>query len=352
LAAEQSDLIVLNSSYSPFASKTDYNEAATGQATNETHFQSLSHDEEVSLAMRYSLKADDNDTYRLIHHYALSTSTSISDSPSAVLMNRDIIPALAFEHDFLLSGLLAVTSLHLAILNPCTIHNDAALKHHSQALTLIRPHLSHVTADNVYALFSYSCMIACYSFGIRKAAISSHDPLGDMLAVFTLLRGITVIVEMGEEWLENSPFADSTKLPEPNPNTRLAPKVEGALFSLSQSIPDSNTDLTSREVYEAALSLLRHTFLLSAEQPHSTRTALLFPILVPQQFVDNLRDKDPLSLVILAHYAVVLHWLRHSIWLRGWGNEVIAAVRHVVGSEWDVVLKFAVEQVGSQELLA
>jgi hypothetical protein len=349
--AKQSNLIVLNSSYSDLVTTPEVDEVTKNQAAIETQFQSLSHDEEISLAKTYSLKGDENDTLRLIHHYALSTSTSISDSQAAVLMNRDVIPALAFEHDFLLAGLLAVTSLHLAILNPCALHNDAALKHHSQALTLIRPHLLHITPDNVYALFSFSCMIVCYSFGIHKAEISSHDPLEEMLAVFTLLRGIAVIAEMGEKWLEQSPFASSATLPEPNSNTILEPTVEAALLSLSQRVLDSDVDPTSRDAYEAAIGLLRHSFLLSAEQPRSTRTALPFPIMVPQPFVEKLREREPLALVILAHYAVILHWLRHSIWLRNWGKEVVEAVRHVVGPEWHGCLEFNVEQVGSEAFL-
>jgi hypothetical protein len=316
------------------------------------HEDAPSHAEEVSLAERYALKGESNDNFRLMHHYAISTCYSITDltSVSRSLPLRDIVPALGFEHDFLLSGLLAVSSLHLAILNPSAIHTASAIKHHTEALAQVVPHLANISSDNVTALFSFSCLIALYSFGFHQTQAPSADPLGDIFEVFTLIRGIRIIVRDEVQWLQQTPFAESM-LPNPlDPNASLAPKIEAAISTLSQYNSKQITDLASRDVYAAAIDLLRQTFLLAAEKPSAKMTALPFPILVPDEFMEKLRGRDPMALVILANYAVALYWLRGYIWLRGWGKEVVDAVKHTVGTEMRFYLEWATEEVERRDV--
>jgi hypothetical protein len=343
----ESSLIVVNSPYSQSSSNPeDFGTAKDVTSNPSSHF--LSKDTELTLAMRYSLKGDDNDTHRLMHHFAISTSCSISSSQSGVLLMREMVPALAFEHDFLFSGILAVTALHLAIILPSAVHSAAASKHHSQALTLIRPHLVHVTPDNVSALFSFSILIASYSFGIHETPCL--NPIGEMVDVFTLLRGIGDIVRAGAQWLEQGPFAQQSMLPTPsNRSASLAPKLEAAFSSLSTHNLILITDPAARAAYSTAIGMLRDTFLLSAENPGAMMTVLPFPILVPPEFMERLRKRESMALVILAYYGLVMFWLRHHIWLRGWGKQIVDAVTHAVGPEWRKCLESAIEQVEGQD---
>lgn len=91
-------------------------------------------------------------------------------------------------------------------------------------------------------------------------------------------------------------------------------------------------------------------FLLAAENPGAKMTVLPFPIMVPRQFMEKLEDRDPMALVILAHYSVVLYWLRNHIWLRGWGRQLVDAIHLELGSEWHGCLKWAIEEVRSPEV--
>jgi hypothetical protein len=336
---------VVDHAYSPQPATQNVQETAR-DVTGTSSGHALPYDTEVGLAAKYSLKGDDNDTLRLMHHFAISTSSSISNSAAETRLMRDIVPALAFEHDFLLSGILAVTALHLAILQPSAIHSNTASKHHSQALELIRPHLLHVTPDNVSALFSFSIMIACYSFGLHKTPCL--DPLGEILDVFTLIRGIGDIVRAGADWLEQGPFAEQTILPTPsNPRASLAPRLEAVISSLSKHNSELVMDPAARTAYTTVIGMLRDAFLLFADKPREMVSVLPFPILVPAEFMERLKERDSLALVILAYYCVILHWLRHHIWLRAWGKEVVDAVNGTVDPEWRHCLEFAIEQVGS-----
>jgi hypothetical protein len=347
-ATAESTLIVVNSPFSRSSSDREVTEITKDGTDASSNNHMISHDAEVTLARRYCLKGDDNDRFRLMHHFAISTSFSISNSLSEAHVMRDVVPALAFEYDFLLSGILAVSSLHLAIINPSAIHSDAALKHHSQALKLIRPHLLHVTPENVSALFPFSILIACYSFGIHETPC--HDPIGEIVEVFTLLRGIGDIVKAGAKWLEQSPFAQQSILPAPsNPNASLAPEIEAVILSLTKRNSELIMDSTARTAYASAIALLRDSFLLSAEKPRAMSTVLILPILVPPGFMEKLRVREPMALTILAYYGLILLWLRDHIWVRGWGKEIVDAVKCAVGPEWHSCLGFAVEQAKHHE---
>ncbi|KAH9223624.1 hypothetical protein DL95DRAFT_517736 [Leptodontidium sp. 2 PMI_412] len=70
----------------------------------------------ANLSAAYVLQDDSQDILRLIYNYGASTSKSISDSPDCVPIWRDVVPALAFKHDFLLSGVFSVSALYLGLL--------------------------------------------------------------------------------------------------------------------------------------------------------------------------------------------------------------------------------------------
>ena len=340
-----SALVVVNSQHMHIASsvKGDHTKQHVNRLTCEDN---RPPDNEISLAKTYALKGDDNDTLRLMYHYALSTCFSISDLPSSIPPWRDTVPALAFEHDFLLSGLLGVTSLHLVLLNPSAHHTNAAIKHYSQALTLIQPHLSNVTPDNVSALFSCSCLIALYSFGIHCTSQSCLDPLADILELFSLIRGIAVIVKNRVQWLERGPFAQAMLPTLVDSNASLAPEIDAALETLSQRNLETIADPKAQEAYATTIEMLRQTLLLAAEKPDTKMTALLFPIMVPPLFMDELRYGNSMALLILAHYGVVLYWLRSHIWLRGWGSQIVEAVKGVVGGDSRGCLDWPLKVVG------
>jgi hypothetical protein len=146
------------------------------------------------------------------------------------------------------------------------------------------------------------------------------------------------------QWLMTGPFAN-IMLPTPtNPNGKLAPKIEAAISALSRRNSDLMTD-SIQDGCACAIALLRKTFLLAAEKPSLKNNLLVFPIMVPDKFVEKLRDRDPLALVILANYAVFLHWWRSSIWIGGWGKEIVDAVKHAVDAEWHVYIEWAIEEV-------
>lgn len=308
-------------------------------------------DTQITIAARYSLQSDPNDTLRLLHHYAISSCISISDSEGVLPMWRDVVPAMAFEkgNEYLLSILLAVTALHLALLLPNEEHTKAAVHHYTLALEQVQSHLTEIGEANISPLFSFACLIPLYSFGIHTTSLPTTPILPQTIELFTLIQGITAIVITGHQWLNNGPLSFYT-LPEvTDPSAPLPPALESSLDLLSKQKPTSPPE--SVEEYSKALALLRHTFLLHQDSPNMKLAALPLPILVATGFVEKLKDSEPLSLVILAHYAVVLYRLRHHIWLQGWGEEIIDAIAEMLNGneEWQGCLAWPIEETSAQD---
>ena len=65
-----------------------------------------------------------------------------------------------------------------------------------------------------------------------------------------------------------------------------------------------------------------------------------WPILVSPKYVELLRQLHPESLIILAHYAVLLHRGR-DLWLIGEGGQfIIESICGSLGSNWEEWLAF------------
>jgi hypothetical protein len=117
----------------------------------------------------------------------------------------------------------------------------------------------------------------------------------------------------------------------PTPKFASATSLSDVVFQL-QRTSEQISDSESRDIYTAAVVLLSQNLILAAEKTGVKMTALPFPILVSDMFMEILKGEDQLTLVIFANYAVLLHWLRGYVWLRGWGKQIVEAVKHPVGT--------------------
>ena len=71
-----------------------------------------------------------------------------------------------------------------------------------------------------------------------------------------------------------------------------------------------------------------------------------FPIQCPLECIERLKEQDPLALAILAHYAVIIHWLREKhLWMRGWGKDIVDVVKDTLSGEWLDCIEWPLGQV-------
>jgi hypothetical protein len=54
---------------------------------------------------------------------------------------------------------------------------------------------------------------------------------------------------------------------------------------------------------------------------------------IPAEFLELLEARRPFALVILAHYAVILHHLKSSWWMGDWGNRILQEIGNILEPE-------------------
>ncbi|MCJ1391629.1 hypothetical protein MMC18_004494 [Xylographa bjoerkii] len=289
---------------------------------------------------------EERDNLRLMHHFAVSAHKSIAPSREGLAVWRDLVPQLAFEYDFLLHGILAISALHLSLTSPVNkLANSAlALRHYTAALALFRPHLSSITSSNIYPLFAFSCVVPVYIFGYPHVSQFPSNPLPEMFEMISVMRGCADIVRSGQQWLESSPFKHLL-LPQPtDPSQALPTEIEGALTGLLDRNDQTTIQPALRDAYKKAIEILWESFKLAGNMPGEQVTGLPFPILIPTEVLIMMREGDPMALIILAHYGIILHWLDTVPWMAGWGSQTVNAVNETVGEEWRGYIAWALQE--------
>jgi hypothetical protein len=66
--------------------------------------------------------------------------------------------------------------------------------------------------------------------------------------------------------------------------------------------------------------------MLVASQPLEPGAAFVWPIMLQRGSIRLLRQKTPLSLVLLAHYCIVLYHLDGFWFLRGWHKALLTEI--------------------------
>ncbi|KAF2094851.1 hypothetical protein NA57DRAFT_60262 [Rhizodiscina lignyota] len=292
---------------------------------------------------------------RLMAHWTLHTSKSISDITIPEDRDQslwsDWVTELALENDFLLHGLLSLSALHFAL---CDISRQkytmSAIHHHGLGIALFRPFLSNIAAiksegaNRFDAAFACSCIVTFYSFGIQRFSESGMDPIANIHQVLVLLRRSAVIVKSDHEALLRSRWS-VLLLPIP-PSERLPDEIEDMLSKLLQRTSLVVSTATEKDIYTSAIQTLRNNLSAAVTYGRAQLTLTLFPILSPTEFWEMVCVGEPLALAILANYAVALYWLRDNIWMQGWGEETVDAVREALPPEWHDCIAWALRETG------
>lgn len=294
---------------------------------------------------------------QLLHHY----STVVYATLSAVFEQREAwrtsVVKVALQYKFFLQGILAFSALHMAHVTPAqarsylfiaTTHQDAALAEFRRLLG------DQVTSETSRPLFLFSCFLAMYAFalpgveGVFYHAHSSGGSLDGFLDCVQLVRGTKELlvpwfdvlakgelgVLLGPTWNGNP--VDEMSMPESLPLAQL------------YTACDIRPDTARANPYSSAIHDLHTAFRCTAEPNGSSiiAIALTWPIVVPKDYLELLKEQEPKAMVILAHYAVLLHEQR-SCWIfQHWGRCLIERIAAKLGQGWESALAWPKQIVG------
>jgi hypothetical protein len=266
---------------------------------------------------------------------------------------RNIVPEEALSHPFLMHGILALSALHLARTGPDPTRRasylNRAVGHQNQALALFRELLGDVTESNAKAMFAFAAIVVIYTFAFPHTP-DVQDPwscIDDLYQVLVLTRGVQQVIHSPRDFtgfLRGSSFGPILRTDEVE-----APIPEHAAAMLKQ-LREANQVCGSRDanhevhVYEGAILNLEEMLNWCYSGIRSTTIAGRFAIRLKPRFMELLRERDPLALVMLAHYGVLLHYLEHRWCFGDWCVRVSKAVWAILDDRWRPLLQWAMRE--------
>jgi hypothetical protein len=268
------------------------------------------------------------------------------DQSTARDYKRNLVK-LAVTKQYLLHEMLAFHGLHLFAKNMSRRELiTRALFHQSEALRFVQPHLAATTQEHSLALLLFTSYAAVCGLAEPGLCDTHHDPsdsLEKMLHAFQLSRGIMVFV---------LPFWSELRQTWAWPVMKSAIEAGSDLVPQAQDVPGYTYlrclafGLESESARKACLKALEFTLssisLLQQRQDDamSRRLVTSWPIETGAEFHALLTERRPVSLVILAYYAVLLKLGTGLWWIGEWPGVLLNHISTILGEEWADFLKW------------
>lgn len=255
-----------------------------------------------------------------MHKFSTDTYRSLCTEPSDHYTWQVILPQQALDHDFLLNGILALASLHIAstLDAPAALsYIDTALEYHNMAFAPYREAIDNLTPMNCDAVVGHSVITTVIGITIpRLTAEREESPnmTENITVVFELLKGLSKILKISRPSMKTRLFLSDSEYFNGNPNN-LDPSTDAALGRLATLNDDSvaSVDTEQHRINKSAISILRLCFCRFVDNGDAG-SVLAWLAAVDKEFVHCLRCRKSFPMMILMHWGVLLDQLDGQIW--------------------------------------
>ncbi|KAL4993337.1 hypothetical protein BDV10DRAFT_199702 [Aspergillus recurvatus] len=235
---------------------------------------------------------------------------------------------------YLVNELLAFSALHMSTIRP---HQRELYRYHAaqlqtHALSIFKETNPRVTHETCVPLFLFSAVLGihvlCDTLIYRENDGDLPTFLGRFVHLFRIYHGVRIIIHEAWFMIEDTPLGPALNLGKDlyALNGHLGPgcsKLLSLILSANLAI----------ESLQACLNVVQGSE--DSDERHARiHGVMTWPLLLGIEFGDLLEQGRPEALVILAHYATLLHLSRDS-WLFGnSGAFVIERVTGYLGAKW------------------
>jgi hypothetical protein len=262
---------------------------------------------------------------------------------------------ISFDHPYLLQATLALSALHMSRLSSDPVekqeYSDQAERYHEAALDGFQNSVCDIGISNYQAvllfagtLFPHACVA---SIAVNNDMEHAFDSILSNLILTRRIRPMLTgfYTEMKESELGRM-IPDDVKdidwhSKEQPPTTEL---VQLRKFSevVHHVYPPDIVD-----AYGYACHLLELVFQVANNSPTPPSDALLkiWIHLISDRYLELLSERQPGSLIIFAHFAVIMHRAEHYWYLEGVAEQILRVAEYMVPGEWKSWLTWPREQI-------
>ncbi len=292
----------------------------------------------------------------LMHHYSTTSFLPMRTNHRDTQIWQRLAPEEAFKHRFLLYGILAISALHKAYMDPESASRNTLLatQHYTTAIGLFRPVINDIRADNAVAAFMLSGLVVCISWALpmgqpdsqgNTPPLTAVETLQHVLDMIRLQRGVREIVSSGWEWTRVLAPIFNLKCNEPD--AVFPAEDEVILKALKQRI-DDEAEVSKKATYATALQQFRKFYPLEdSSDQHSLVHA--WPTQVSQEFLNEMAERKPLAVIFLAYHGVLLHGLKSCWWVNNKGRMVVDMAEQLLPSGYEDIMQWLKMRAGLGE---
>ena len=310
---------------------------------------------------RVADSSDDSDVnmvhLQLFNNFVTDTCQTFARTDEHLEIYRENILKSAFDYPFLMHGLLGLSALHLSIQRPNQkdFFRHLATSLQARAIAGLDNMVTHVDEKSCLTVLFFTHIIGLQSF---CDAFTWEDTFGIFLSrlvhSMNLLLGVNAVIrpwwhvlvgtEMGKVLLDAE--------------TRTRPLNRGEeTLGLSKLLQDADICDSTREVYQASLERLQ-IMLDDCKSVDGllTKSNVAFAWLITSspEYITLLDERRPEALVLLAYYAVILHWRRESWIIGNAGRSMFTLITTYLGQRWELWLAWPKSEIfgNSTELMS
>ncbi|KAF2103752.1 hypothetical protein NA57DRAFT_50621 [Rhizodiscina lignyota] len=262
----------------------------------------------------------------------------------------DSIPATiylkhALTTPYLMHQILATSALHLSTRTPESrnFYREYSAGLQNRALSLFNESnpVLEVTPANCVQMFLFSSLVGVHL--LCDALHYQRDSIEVFIDGFTrclnVYRGVLAVIDQSRHLLRETELGSVLEMSHVLMGSTDTSTSGSECDALRSLIDAADVPPSSRKAYRESLFYLQQVFDAQRAAP-GNKTVFAWPVLVSPAYVDLLRQRQAEALIILAHYAVILHHSRH-LWLIGNGGQfLVESISGSLGSNWQEWLKF------------
>lgn len=276
---------------------------------------------------------------QLMHRWTASTYESCcTPGTGDVTLWQITVPALAFQYDFLLNGLLALAAFESAsVLKNNGQQNsnyekymNSAIEYQVLALSNFRAQLASPPCKDQKAAICFSLMLMVLAFasvrsGQKFSSAKEESIVNTAIAHFELVRGAVQVAESGGDLISQNEYVQKLTPFQDLPFTALDPSIAEIMDKLSEMndrrIVEAVREIQERqgqqiafwEACKKALRLLQECF-QRCVGPVYRGYALGWLNMAGEGYVQALKANDHISRLVLMVWGVLVERLGHDVW--------------------------------------
>lgn len=284
---------------------------------------------------------------QLLSHFIYETLPSLAETGSIDdTQARALMPAILSE-PYAMYQVLALSAMHMSYQHPeeADRHREEARALQTQALCTFNSAHIEVTPDNLVSIMSFSTMTGLHALSevAGNAEVGPGGVLDGFVTYMNLHRGVRAIISQSWGFLNQTSVAPLFERSTSAIHHAICSNGQTAVAvaeRLSNLLDHADMSEESRQTCSVAASELTVVYQTEPDvekpsnQPPGTGLIWVFPINLSSEFTALLSMRKPEALIILAHYAVLLH-RRRRVWLVGnVGRVLIEEISRFLGSFW------------------